>query len=324
MMFSPTPRKLAALAIILVLLAVPFWAAASGSNYVVTFASRIVIYAMVCVSLQSIVGQAGLVSFGHSLYFGLGGYVVALASVHLGEGIPLLGWSGSNEALVVWPLAMAVCAFAALIFGALSLRTTGVYFIMITLAFAQMVFFIFVGLKFYGGTDGLPLNARNLFAGQRIVDPVTFYGICVACLGLVMLFCWRLSRSRFGLVLRGAAASERRTLSLGFPVYAYRLAACVMAGAMGGLAGALWANLNRFVSPDMLSWLRSGEFLVIIVLGGLSSPFGPIVGAAAVLIIESVLSGWTDRWEVIFGPFIVLVALFAPNGLWGLLRSRRS
>lgn len=313
-------RWLAGCAVAAAFLVLPFIASAFGSVYVVTFASRVIIYSIVAVSLDLIVGRGGLVSFGHAIYFGLGGYVVALASYHLAEGVPLLGWNGSNEALVVWPLAMVVAGIVAAAFGALSLRTSGVYFIMITLAFAQMVYFVFVALKFYGGTDGLAMNSRNLLAGSRIVDPHLFYWICLAALALVVLLSWRLANSRFGLVIRGAAASERRMLALGFPVYRYRLVGLVISGMFAGLAGALWADLHRFVSPDMMSWERSGEFLVMAVLGGLSSVFGPLLGAAAFLIAETLLSGWTEQWEVFFGPLIIVIALFAPGGLWGMLR----
>lgn len=303
----------------LALLAVPAVAAMTGSTYMLTVASRIVIYAIVALSLDLLIGWSGLVSFGHAAFFGLGGYVVAIAAHHLADGSTLLGWSGSNEALVAWPLAMLVSGLAALVIGALSLRTAGVYFIMITLAFAQMLYFVLVALKAYGGDDGLSLAVRNRFAGFRITDAWSFYWICLGALSLAVLLSWRLVNSRFGMVLRGAASSERRMAALGFPVYRYRLAAFVIAGMMAGLAGALWANLNRFVSPDMLSWLRSGEFIVMVIMGGLSSLAGPIVGAAAFLLVESSLSAATEHWQVVFGPFVVLIALFAPRGIWGLV-----
>jgi len=247
---------------------------------------------------------------------------VALAGFHLANDAPIFGWAGSNEALVVWPLAMLVSGFAALIIGALSLRTAGVYFIMITLAFAQMIYFLFVALKYYGGDDGLSLTSRNLFAGERITNAATFYWISLGALGLCLLIQWRLVVSRFGMALRGAASNERRMAALGFSVYGYRLVAFVIAGMMAGLAGALWANLNRFVSPDMLGWVRSGEFMVMVIMGGVSSLFGPILGAAAFLLVETALAGWTEHWQVAFGPFVLLVALFAPRGIWGLVRGK--
>ncbi len=306
----------------LAFLAVPYAATLLGSNYVITLATRVAIYAIVAVSLDMLVGRSNLVSFGHAAYFGLGGYAVAISAFHLANDVPIFGWAGTNEALIAWPLAMFVAGFGALIIGALSLRTAGVYFIMITLAFAQMLFFLFVALKYYGGDDGLSLSTRNLFAGNRITDARTFYWICLAALAICLLLSWRILNSRFGMVLRGAAASERRMAALGFPVYRYRLAAFVIAGMMAGLAGALWANQNRFVSPDMLSWVRSGEFLVMVIMGGLSSLVGPVVGAAAFLLIESYLSGWTEHWQMVFGPFVLLVAVFAPRGLWGALRGK--
>jgi branched-chain amino acid transport system permease protein len=312
------------LLVTLAFLAVPFVATLLGNNYVITVATRIAIYAIVAVSLDLLIGRGGLVSFGHAAYFGLGGYVVAICAFHLTDGSTIFGFDGTNEALVAWPLAMVIAGLAAAIVGALSLRTSGVHFIMITLAFAQMIYFVFVALKYYGGDDGLSLSTRNTFAGMRMADARFFYWICVGALGLTVLAAWRILESRFGMVLRGAAASERRMLALGFPVYRYRLVAFIIAGMMAGLAGALWANQNRFVSPDMMSWLRSGEFMVMVILGGVSSLFGPIVGAAAFLLVESALSGATEHWQLIFGPFVLLVALVAQRGLWGLLRGGKA
>ena len=166
------------------------------------------------------------------------------------------------------------------------------------------------------------MASRNLFAGERITNAQTFYWISLGALGLCLLIQWRLVVSRFGMVLRGAASNERRMAALGFSVYGYRLLAFVIAGMMAGLAGALWANLNRFVSPDMLGWVRSGEFMVMVIMGGLSSLFGPILGAAAFLLVETALAGWTEHWQIVFGPFVLLVALFAPRGIWGLVRGR--
>jgi branched-chain amino acid transport system permease protein len=304
------------------LLAVPFAAPYLGGNYVVTLATRVVIFAIAASSLDLLIGRGALVSFGHAAYFGLGGYVVGICAFHLANDVPIFGWAGSNEALVVWPLAMLVSGFAALVIGALSLRTSGVYFIMITLAFAQMIYFVFVALKYYGGDDGLAMTSRNLFAGTRITNAQTFYWISLCALALCLLIQWRLVVSRFGMALRGAASNERRMAALGFSVYGYRLVAFVIAGMMAGLAGALWANLNRFVSPDMLGWVRSGEFMVMVIMGGVSSLLGPVIGAAAFLLVETALAGWTEHWQIAFGPFVLLVALFAPRGIWGLLRGR--
>ena len=315
-------QTIAGLLIVASLIAVPFAAPFLGGNYVVTLATRVVIFAIAASSLDLLIGRGALISFGHAAYFGLGGYVVALASFHLANDVPIFGWTGSNEALVVWPLAMLVSGLAALVIGALSLRTSGVYFIMITLAFAQMIYFVFVALKYYGGDDGLAMNSRNLFAGARITDARSFYWISLGALALCLLIQWRLVVSRFGMALRGAASNERRMAALGFSVYGYRLVAFVIAGVMAGLAGALWANLNRFVSPDMMGWVRSGEFMVMVIMGGVSSLLGPVIGAAAFLVVETALAGWTEHWQIAFGPFVLLIALFAPRGVWGLVRGR--
>ena len=315
-------QTFAALLVIACLIAVPYAAPMLGGNYVITLATRVVILAIAASSLDLLIGRGALVSFGHAAYFGLGGYVVGIAAFHLANDVPIFGWAGSNEALVVWPLAMLVSGFAALIIGALSLRTSGVYFIMITLAFAQMVYFVFIALKYYGGDDGLSMASRNLFAGERITNAQTFYWICLGALGLCLVIQWRIVVSRFGMALRGAASNERRMAALGFSVYGYRLLAFVIAGMMAGLAGALWANHHRFVSPGMLGWVRSGEFMIMVIMGGLSSFFGPIVGAAAFLLMATALAGWTEHWQIVFGPLVLLVALFAPRGIWGLVRGK--
>lgn len=324
MIAALTTRRGALTAGLLVLLALlPVLAQAYGSTYAITLASRVVIYAIVAVSLDLILGYGGLVSFGHAAYFGLGGYVVAILSFHLAEGVPILGFEGSNEALVTLPLAMLASGLAALMFGALSLRTSGIYFIMITLAFAQMLFYIFVALKYYGGDDGLSMPRRNLFAGQRLVDPASFYYLCFGVLLAVLGVLQVITRSRFGMVLAGAKANERRMAALGFPVMRYRLAAFVIAGMIAGLGGGLWANLGRFVSPDMMAWVKSGEFMLMVILGGVSSLVGPVIGAAAFIVIESTISGLTQHWQAIFGPIVILIALYAPRGLWGGIAGER-
>ncbi len=316
-------RSILIVAAAVALIALPFVAAMLGSTYAITLATRLLIYAMVATGLNLILGYGGLVSFGHAAYFGLGGYTVAILAFHLGEGTSILGFPGTNEALVAWPLAMVVSGLAALVFGALSLRTSGVYFIMITLAFAQMTYYVFVALKYYGGDDGLSLARRNTLGGARIVDAQTFYFVCLALLALVIGVVQRMTVSRFGMVLSGARADERRMMAIGYSPYRYRLTAFVIAGMTAGLGGALWANLARFVSPDMMAWTKSGDFLAMAILGGLTSIAGPVIGAAAFILIESTLSGLTEYWQVIFGPIVVAVALFAPRGLWGMLAGKQ-
>jgi branched-chain amino acid transport system permease protein len=305
------------------LAAVPPVATALGQPFLTTTFTRFVIYAIAAVSLDLILGFGGMVSFGHAAWFGLGGYVVAIAAFHAQDGSTLLGWGGSNEALVTWPLAVAVTALVALPIGALSLRTSGIHFIMITLAFAQMLYYLFVSVKFYGGDDGLSMQRRNTLAGFDLRDATVFYYVCLACLAAWTALCATIARSRFGMVLAGCRQSERRLLALGYPVYRYKLVAFVLAAAGAGLAGALWANAARFVSPDMLSWAKSGELMVMVILGGAGTLFGPIAGAFVLLGVEQLLATWTEHWMLILGPLLVLFVEFARGGLWGLVAGRR-
>jgi branched-chain amino acid transport system permease protein len=307
----------------LLLAAVPPIADAIGQPFLTNTFTRFVIYAIAAVSLDLILGFGGMVSFGHAAWFGLGGYVVAIAAFHAQEGSTLLGWGGSNEALVTWPLAIAVAALVALPIGALSLRTTGIHFIMITLAFAQMLFYLFVSLKVYGGDDGLAMARRNLLPGVDLRQATTFYYVCLGCLALWAGLCHRIVNSRFGLVLQGCRQSERRMAALGYPVYRYKLVAFVVAAAGAALAGALWANSARFVSPDMLAWIKSGELMIMVILGGLGTLHGAVLGAAVLLGLEQLLAGYTEHWMLILGPLLVAFVLFARHGLFGLLTGAR-
>ena len=289
---------------------------AFGQTYFVTILTRIVILALVAVSLDLLIGYGGMVSFGHAAFFGLGGYVVGISSFHLAEGVPFLGWEGTNSALVAWPLAVLGAALAALAIGALSLRTSGVNFIMITLAFAQMLFYLFVALKYYGGDDGLSLRRRNVFPGVNLARPLELYYVCLAFLAIVVGAVHVLLRSRFGMVIRAAKASERRMHAIGFPVFRYRLVAFVIAGAIAGLGGALWVNLARFVSPEMLSWVKSGELMIMVIIGGLGTLTGAVIGAVVLIVLETVLTGLTEHWAVILGPILIAIVLFARGGLY--------
>jgi branched-chain amino acid transport system permease protein len=307
----------------LLLVAIPPVASAIGQPFLVNTFTRFVIYAIAAVSLDLILGFGGMVSFGHAAWFGLGGYVVAIAAFHAQDGSTLLGWTGSNDALVTWPLAVAVTALAALPIGALSLRTTGIHFIMITLAFAQMLFYLFVSLKVYGGDDGLAMARRNVLPGLDLRHAATFYYVCLGCLVLWVMLCQRIVHSRFGLVLQGCRQSERRMAALGFPVYRYKLVAFVVAAAGAALAGVLWANAARFVSPDMMAWIKSGELLIMVILGGLGTLHGAVLGAAVLLGLEQLLAGYTEHWMLILGPILVLLVLMARHGLFGLLTGER-
>jgi branched-chain amino acid transport system permease protein len=316
-------RSLVFAAGLAILLVLPALASAIGEPFLVSIASRVLIYALAAVSLDLIVGYGGMVSFGHAAFLGLGAYTVGIVASHAFDGtaVPLLpfDWVGTNAAIVQWPLAMLVSALFALIIGALSLRTSGVYLIMITLAFAQMLYHLFLTLPAYGGQDGLNLWQRSQIPGLDLNDDVTFYYLTLAVLVLTLLGLARLVNSRFGMVLRAGKQNEMRLKALGIPAVRYKLLAFVIAGALGGLAGALTANHTEFVGPGLLHWTRSGELLVIVILGGLGSLYGAVVGAATLLILEGVISGWTEHWMIVLGPFLVLVVLFARRGLYGWL-----
>jgi branched-chain amino acid transport system permease protein len=311
----------AVLAIGLVLL--PSVARALGDPALITLATRIIIYAIAAASLNLILGYGGLVSFGHAAYFGVGGYVVGILYFHFASGEAFLGIiPGTNQFLVTAAGAMVVSGLVALVLGALSLRTSGLQFIMITLAFAQMLFFLFVSLKVYGGDDGLIVRRRNLLFNLNMADDTTFYFVCLTIAGLYFAIFWRLVRSRFGLVLGGIRQNERRLAAIGISTYQYKLVAFVIAGIGAGLAGALMANFAKFVSPDMLHWSRSGELMIMVILGGGGTLFGPALGAALLVGLETVLTGWTEHWQFILGPILVLVALFTRSGVLSLFRNR--
>ena len=313
-----------ALAVVLALLAMlPFLAGAVGLDYAVGVASRILIFGLVALSLNLILGFGGMVSFGHAAYFGAGAYTVAILSHHQFTGEPLLDWplvlEGTQSAWLAWPLAMIVSGLLALLIGALCLRTGGLYFIMITLAFAQMLFFFFVSLESYGGDDGLSLWSRNAMAPVDLSDDRQFYYVTLAIVLIALFLKRRLLQARFGLVLQGIRDNEPRMQALGFDTWRYKLVAFVIAGSTAGLAGALIANQTEFVSPAFLAWTVSGEILVMVVLGGMGSLYGPLLGAAAFLLLEELLSAWTEHWMIVLGPILLIVVLFGRQGLWGLI-----
>lgn len=295
--------------LLIALAAIPPIATLAGFPFLMTLFTRIVILAIAAVSLNLILGYGGMYSLGHAVYVGIGGYTVGILAFH-----------GVNSGLVQWPLALAVSALFALVTGALCLRTRGVYFIMITLAFAQMVYFLAVGVEKYGGDDGLTIRSRSAFGPLvNLADKATFYYVCLGFLVGAVLVVWRISRSHFGMVVRGAYSNDRRMQALGFPTYRYRLAAYVIAGAICGLAGALLANHTDFVNPEMLSWTRSGDLMIMVILGGSGTVIGPVAGTAAYMVLEEVLSGFTEHWQIILGPLIVLMALVKQGGIVGWL-----
>ncbi|BBO71152.1 branched-chain amino acid ABC transporter permease [Desulfosarcina alkanivorans] len=306
-----------------VLLALPVVAGLAGEPYLVTLFGRILIYALAAVSLDLMLGFGGMVSLGHAAFFGIGAYVVCILSLHGLEGTPVFVWpfelGGHQSGLVLWPAAVFFSAASAAVIGALSLRTSGMHFIMITLAFAQMLYYFFVSLEAYGGDDGISLFSRNTFAGLDLADDTQFYYLCLAALAAFLFFSHRLVHSRFGMVIRGCRENERRMKSLGFPTFRYRLVCFVIAGAGAGLAGALIANQTEYVSPGLMHWTRSGEILVMVLLGGMGTLFGPVLGAATLLLMEEFLSVYTEHWMVYLGPFLIVVVLFAKRGIYGLI-----
>ena len=304
-----TPRNALVAGVIAILALVPIYAAVSGNTVMISLFTRIIILAIAAVSLNLIMGFGGMVSFGHAAYLGIGGYAVGI-----------LAKEGVNSGLLQWPLAVAASALFAVTVGVLSLRTRGVYFIMITLAFAQMVYYVAIGLDRYGGDDGMTIYKRSQFG--TVIDlsnKTVFYYLCLALLLASIYLVWRLVHSRFGMVIQGARSNERRMRAIGFPTYRYKLVCFVFAGMLCGLAGALLANHTDFISPALMHWTRSGDLIVMAVLGGMGTVFGPVIGAVALLVLEEVLSGITQYSQIILGPLFLLVVLFARGGIDGLL-----
>ncbi|GLH78693.1 branched-chain amino acid ABC transporter permease [Bradyrhizobium sp. SSBR45G] len=291
------------------LVLLPVYSNLSGNIFILTLFTRIVILALSAVSLNLIMGYGGMMSFGHAAYLGIGGYAVGILAQ---EGIGS-GWAQ-------FAVAIAVSALYALVIGALSLRTRGVYFIMITLAFAQMAYYVASGLSRYGGDDGLTVYKRSDFGGLiNLGNRVQFYYLCLFCLLAVVVLVWRIVNSRFGLVLQGLRSNEQRMQAIGFPSKRYKLACFVIAGMLCGLSGALLANNTDFVSPAVMYWTRSGDLMVMVILGGMGTLLGPVVGAVAFLVLEEVLSQITEYWAIIMGPLLLLVVLFGRGGIMGML-----
>lgn len=322
---APSARVWTVAALALVLLFLPPVAKALDEPFAIALVGRVLVFALAAMSLDLILGYGGMVCFGHAAFVGVGAYVVAILAQHAEDGTRLFGLlPGTASGWVAWPAAMLAAGALAGAIGFVSLRTRGIHFIMITLAFAQMIYFFFVSLRAYGGDDGLSLAARSGFSDLvSLRDRTSFYYVALGVLAAVGLLLARLTGSRFGMVLRGAKGNERRMIHLGFPVFRYRLAAFTLAGAIAGLAGALLANQGNFVSPAMMHWTRSGEMIVMVILGGLGTLAGPVAGAFVFLLLEEALSGWTEHWQAILGPALLLVVIYARQGLYGLLPAGR-
>ncbi|KIN70299.1 putative branched-chain amino acid transport system permease component [Sulfitobacter noctilucae] len=314
--------------ILCLLVAVPAYAYVMNEPFTITLATRAVIFALAGVGLNLALGQGGLVSFGHAAYFGMGGYAMGILASHAQNYDPIFDGAflieGTNSMPVIWVVAVVSSALLALLIGALSLRTSGVYFIMVTLAFGQMFYYFAISWPAYGGEDGLSIYVRNQFPGLNTLDPIQFFGICFAILCLVLLFVDRLNKSPFGLALNGAHQNEERARTVGINVYKLRLVAFVISGAITGLAGALFADLNRFVSPTMFSWAISGEIMIFIILGGVARLFGPVVGAAVYILLEHFLGGLSDYWFIYLGAILLGMVLFAKGGIIGKLAKKET
>jgi branched-chain amino acid transport system permease protein len=313
-------------AVLLVFLVlVPAYASVTGNQFLMTLFTRILILAMAATSLNLILGYGGMVSFGHAVYLGIGGYAIGI-----------LAQEGVGSGFIQWPVAIAASALFALFVGVLSLRTRGLYFIMITLALAQLVYYFGGGLDRYGGDDGL-----NIYQRSQFIEPINlsnrtqFYYLCLLLLLASIYLTWRIANSRFGLVIQGSRSNDRRMQTIGFPTFRYRLTAFVIAGTMCGVAGVLLANHTGFVSPAMMHWTRSGDLIVMVVLGGMASTFGPLIGAVTLLMLEESLpvlirfvatplvgdaaTRVAEYWQIVLGPLFILVVLFARGGISGLL-----
>lgn len=284
-----------------------------GASHELTLLARAMIFATAAVSLSLLVGGAGLVSLGHAAMLGFGAYAVAILDAH-----------GVTEGAIVAPVAIGAAALFALLTGAIAIRTSGVHFIMITLAFGQMAFFTASSLSAYGGDDGYTLYGRTEVLGTRLLeDRIAFHFACWGVLLAAWLLCRALLASRFGRVLRAARENPVRVQAVGFRPYPYRLVAYAIAGGIGGLAGMLLANATEFVAPSYLAWQRSGDLLFMVILGGLGSLHGAILGAFAIILLEEWLAGLTEHWKLIFGPLLILAVLYLRGGLAGLLGGRR-
>jgi len=300
-----------ALALLVALAALPFVLEAFDQAFYIGLATRVLIFALAASSLNLVLGFGGMVSLGHAAFFGIGAYVAAICQQ-----------AGINEALVAFPAAMAAAGLFALAVGAVSLRTRGVYFIMITLAFAQMVYYLFISARTWGGDDGLPLAGRMTLAGISLAGDRALFFAALAALTAAMVLFARLVDARFGRTLQAIRENETRMEALGYPAFRYRLVAFALGGAFAGLAGALLANLTGLASPNLLQWTQSGTLLVMVIIGGVGTLWGGVVGAALLLGLEEVLVGVTEHWHIILGLLLLAVVLFAPKGVTALFAAK--
>ncbi len=306
------PRAIAVVVVVVALAFMPWITEVFDQPYYIDVFSRIMILTIGAVSLNFIMGYGGMVSFGHAAYLGIGAYTVGIA-----------GYYDITSGWIQWPVGIAASALFALVTGAISLRTRGVYFIMITLAFTQMIHFLFVSLDEYGGDDGLVIFTRSEFSDLiDLEDGLTLYYTVFVILLLTLFTVHRLINSRFGATIRGAKSNDARMHALGYSTFRYKLTAYVIGGVICGIAGLLLGNQEGFVSPDMMHWTRSGDLIIMVVLGGMGSLWGPVFGAIAFILLEVLLPDLTTYWHLILGPILILVVLFARGGIDSFLGKR--
>jgi branched-chain amino acid transport system permease protein len=294
-----------------------------GEVYYVNLASRITIVAMAAVGLNLVLGFGGLISLGHAAFFGLGGYVAGVSAFHAFDESQFAGLiSGTNSMLVIWLVAVIVAGLAAVLIGAISLRTKGAYFIMITLAFAQMIYYFAISFPVYGGEDGLPIYLRNQFPVLDTDNSLHFFLLCFCLLLLSIALTRRIMAARFGAALTMAKLNDTRLATAGIEPYSIRLTAFALSAMITGLAGALFADLNGFVGPSMLSWHRSGEIMVIVILGGVGRYYGPLAGAIVYVMLETYIGGITEHWQLFLGLILLGVVLFANGGVMAMLAGK--
>ena len=313
-------------AVLLGLIALPLAALLADAPFTITLATRAVILALAAVGLNIALGIGGLVSFGHAVFFGIGGYVMGILASHAQTYTPLdLGFvsiEGTKSMPVIWLSAMLISGIIAFFIGLLSLRTSGVYFIMITLAFGQLFYYFSISWPQYGGEDGLSIYMRNDFPGLNTLKPLQFFCLCFGLLCSVLFIQSKLQSAPFGLALNAARQTPLRAQAVGIEPLKLRLLAFVISGAITGLSGALFADLNRFVSPTMFSWQLSGELIVLIIIGGVGRLMGPVIGACMFVALEHFLGGLTEFWHVYLGLILLCIVLFARGGLIGLLTGK--
>jgi branched-chain amino acid transport system permease protein len=330
---STSPRRrwlciVAQVALVLLLLAVPALFQAIGQPYYLRVATRVLIFAIAASSLNLVLGYGGMISLGHAAFVGLGSYLVAILAWHSSNDVTLtlgpFSIQGTFSAAVAWPAAVIAAALSALVIGAVSLRTSGLYFIMITLAFAQMIYYYGASLEQYGGDDGMRMRGQSTLPGLDLSDRTTFYYLVLVAFLACLVLIYFLTRSRFGLVIQGIRQNQIRMRAIGIEPYGYQLTCFVISGAIAGLAGVLLANLDSFVSPADLSLARSSELVAMILIGGVGSLWGPPLGAAFYIVLQLVLGTLTTHWPLYFGPALIFIVMFARTGLVGLMGGRVS